>query len=330
VGTVSNPIQVVFTPAPGVLTRSLPEPIVGTFPPSDTPFATFFIGLVFDGPVPAQVGTLELLPGANVQPPVPPIGVFAADLELRAFRTPGVQAPGVPLEFRFEVENRGPTTASDVRVTIPNPFDVEFQWSPPPGTTVSSNLGSMTWTIPVLGVGQTATLAGSASVVSQWRTLYASVIARTVDPNPENDSVSLSLSPSPDGTTDLELSTLQAYRGSTDSQRVLRATVTSAGTGMPQGSGQQPIIVSLTPVVDAHPVDVRALSDDWTCSFDEWTASCETSNAIAASSSVSFEFVLEGTFPDTHPRLGVKVVPGFTPDHDPNDNTRFVNAANPL
>lgn len=320
VGTPGAPIQVVFHPTSGVQALQTPEPIIGSFAPSDVAFATFFVGFLVDGTVPAQLGTFELIGGASAQPPVPPLPVYAADLEVRAYRAPGGEPSGAPVDYRIEVQNRGPAAATDVVVSLES--SAQNEWVPSLGSVENGS----SWNIVSLAPGQTATLTGSAAVGSERAFTSASVAARTVDLNPENEAVELLLDPAPQGTADLQVTSLQAYPGAGETQRVLRATVTNTGPAASLPGEHQGIYLFVTQLVDARLTAVRSLSPGWTCSV-ELPSGCATMEPVAVGAALSFEIVLEGTFPDSFPRPGVWLMPAVTPDPDPNNNRRYVDAA---
>ncbi|HMJ10456.1 MAG TPA: choice-of-anchor Q domain-containing protein, partial [Polyangiaceae bacterium] len=326
IGTPSQPIEVVFHPAPGVRALTAPTPVIGSFAPSDMPFAAFEIAVTVDGPVPAQLGSVELKPGANVQPGVPQVPVFAADLELRAFREPGAQQPGARTNYRFEVLNRGPATARDVTFFITGNSEFTNTWSPSMGTVTGDPI-SPTWTIAALEPGQSATLSNSVAPSSEFGVVSARVEGRTMDLNPENDEATLQLGLALQGTADLQLSSLQAYAGSAENQRILRATVINAGPAAAGATPERRIVVELRTSTTARPVGARAITPGWTCTLEPYYAYCWAEEPLAVGGTASVEFVVEGTFPDTFPRLGATVSGDITPDPDPNNNTRYANAA---
>ncbi|HEY6561945.1 MAG TPA: choice-of-anchor Q domain-containing protein, partial [Polyangiaceae bacterium] len=203
-GTSTQPIQVLFNPAPGVTATALGETrLLGSFPPGDALMAIeFAIGVA--GALPARLGSLELRPGANPQAPVPAIEVFAADLELRGFRASGVQAPGTPLAFRYEVTNHGPATAPATQLEV-SIDTASYTWTPSRGTVEPASSGpqAVVWRIGALAPGETATLNGSVTGAESWSSPSVYLSSEAIDFNGLNEHATLNLGPAPAGTADL-------------------------------------------------------------------------------------------------------------------------------
>ncbi|HMJ14795.1 MAG TPA: choice-of-anchor Q domain-containing protein, partial [Polyangiaceae bacterium] len=327
-GTSTQPIEVLFHPAPGVTATPLGENrLLGSFAPGDA-FATVEFAIGVAGALPARLGSLELRPGANPQAPVPAIEVFAADLELRGFRASGVQAPGTPLAFRYEVTNNGPATAPATQLEV-SIDTASYTWTPSRGTVEPSSSGpqAVVWRIGALAPGETATLNGSVTGADDFSSPWVYLSSEAIDFNGENERATLNLGPAPDGTADLRISDVQVSQGPSADQRQYRVTIANAGPAS-AGSAENRLEFVLEGQSEQL-VSIQA-APGFECGFGTTSASCYSAGPLAAGATATFEFVRQGPFRDGQYRPYVDIrAPFGTPDPNPQNNFRYLGAPSP-
>jgi len=329
-GTTAAPIDVEFIPAPGV--HGTGESFTGSFAPSNTEIRRIWINVTFDPgtPMPAVVGTLVLHPGATPDPDGTghTVEVAGTDLGVVVSRDGGVQAPGAPTTFTMTVANQGAGTAEDVVVSL-SLSDVGTPIYEPSIGVVSDEGGlwGPSWQIESLAPGETAVLRGTVAEHGSFARLDARVSSDAVDANEENDTTTADLRFAPNGTADLRVDRVRVFFAA-PGQRILRATIKNYGLSPVTANAIDKVSVTLLTTPEAHAIRAVSRTPGWRCSTpDPYWSSCSSAISMPAGATVTVDFAVEGTFPDTQPRLGVTTSAPLSIDPRLHNNTRFVNAA---
>lgn len=314
-GTTAQPIEAVFHPAPGVHVKAFGSGnrIVGSFAPSEAPFAKMFFSLSFDQGVPAELGTLELRPGITAVPGLQPLTVVAADIEVSASRSAAPTAPGAAVEFSIDVTNKRGGTAREIRVALPGPR--QFYATPSQGALQTDPAsGQAIWLIPSLAPGQKVSLTGTASgELSGSGTV--SVTSQTIDLNGTNDAVYVDTAAAPLGGADVRIVSVEQRPSSRATEHILRVTVTNQGP-----AAAEELVVSVWGV-NVYTVDGP---DDWYCATPNLSPDCQTQRALAVSQTLTFDFIVEPPLLFSAPPDSVSAtVYSSTPDPVPADNRRY-------
>lgn len=314
-----HPMRVRFHPAPGVRAEvseySFPDLLfgAGSYP------GDFQIQLAFDGPPPAKLGDLELVPGLNhVDGPtlVPVSYAPEPDVAVRPRRQPGIFPEGTPIPISVEVVNLGAGTAQDVFVEL----RTDAPDLPPPTITWATvPRGTLTdfWRIPTLAAGERLTLQGTVVGGLPYTWLWASGSAET-DENVANNGTHLNLAPSPNGTSDLLVEPLSVQTDPETGAHVIRASITNAGVTL-DADIWNPRTVHLFRALGQPPSAYAGPPSGWSCSGTD----CGSFVPIPAGSSFSFNyFIAPGSLRGVC--VNAKGDQPYAPDADPSNNTQCV------
>jgi hypothetical protein len=249
IGTPEQPIEVLFMPAPGV--QATPENetrIIGSFAPNDVQGVGYVVfGLSFTGPIPLELGHVEVRTGIVPQPALPNIPLVQTDLGVRASRPAGIQPEGAPTPLHIEVTNHGPSVARNVEVHF-RLYTGTLSWVPVEGTVTALDDTSYAWRLASLAPGQTVTLQGTASDTNGSSELMVQVSSRAVDFVGHNNAVDINVGPAPNGTADLQVESLEALVSPAPGQSRYRATVLNAGpAAAPIGDDDTTLTINANP-----------------------------------------------------------------------------------
>jgi uncharacterized repeat protein (TIGR01451 family) len=329
-GTTTDPIEVEFQPAPGV--HGTGNTLIGSFAPSANPIANMWIDITLDPgtPVPAVLGTVVLHSGAVPDPDLSgqSVTVTGTDLSVVVARDGGIQTPGQPTTFTMTVANWGPATVDNVVVSLyvsdaGTPTYVVSAGSVHP----DGGLWGPSWQIPSLAPGASAVLTGTVTGQGPSAGMSARVSSDAVDFNEENDTADADLRAAPHGTADLRIDSIKVYLAG-PGQRVLRTTVTNHGLSPVTAGPNNPITVRLLYTPEARGIHAVTKAAGWRCrTYDAFSTECTSRFTMAAGASIVIDFAVEGTYPDTQPRLGASVSAFLTIDPRHANNTKYVNAA---
>ncbi len=318
-GTSEDPIRVTFHPAAGVHPSHPELTIEGLFNPEAYAIYSDRFTLTFDGAPPAQLGTVELDPGPNRASAPTTVPVFyraRADLRVSTWRAPGVAPVGSYIPVTVEVANIGPGLAENSRIELT--LGVEATWSPPAGSVERTDTGYV-WSIPSLAPGATLQLQGSvvAGAVPAW--LFAKGVV-SGDPNAGDDAMRLEMTAAPNGTADLEVTTLE-LTGEGPYYRV-RTLITNRGTAATGTEPSEPVQIRVNGswyLFSGPPGAPLSSSAEWFCGTD----SCTSYVSLPAGSTHLFEFVAYST--EASPTFGVVVSSSSgAPDPDPRNNGSII------
>jgi uncharacterized repeat protein (TIGR01451 family) len=329
-GTAADPIEVEFQPTPGV--HGTGSTLVGSFAPSASPIANVWIDITLDPgtPVPAVIGTVVLHSGAVPDPDLSgqTVTVAGTDLSVVASREGGIQTPGQATTFTMTVANWGPATVENVVVSLYVSDAGTPVYTTSAGTVhPDGGLWGPSWQIPSLAAGATAVLTGTVTGQGSYAGMSARVSSDAVDFDEENDTTDADLRAAPHGTADLRVDSIKVYMAG-PGQRVLRTTVTNHGLSPVTAGPNNPITVRLMYTPEAHGTHAVTKAAGWTCrTYDAYSTECTSRFTMAAGAMVVIDFAVEGTYPDTQPRLGASVTAFLTIDPRHANNVKFVNAA---
>jgi hypothetical protein len=316
-GSEENPIRIRFRPAPGVHVDQGEREVTGLLrvrtEPTDV--RTSLFTLTFDGTPPSQLGTVELHGGLNqVSGPasIPVLYVPRPDLRVGVWREPGVIPVGALVPVTVEVENKGPGPATNAEVMLY--LEPNVTWTPEIGS-VEATLTGYKWHIPALAVGSRALLHGAVEARAERSSLSAQSFVPG-DATYQNDSMSVEVTASPNGTSDLRLTRLELTG---IGPYYVRATLTNSGAAPSQGAG---LSVS---VLDGRSIEANTSAAllSSTLAWDCISTRCFTFASLPPGSSHTLEFDVREYEPIPGFRVTVSETSqtSTTPDPDPRNNT---------
>ncbi|HEY6560742.1 MAG TPA: hypothetical protein VI072_25870, partial [Polyangiaceae bacterium] len=171
------------------------------------------------------------------------------------------------------------------------------------------------------------TLNGSVTGAESWSSPSVYLSSEAIDFNGLNEHATLNLGPAPAGTADLRVSDVQVSHDPSTDQRRYTVTITNAGPAA-AGSAEDRLEFVLDGPQSALLVSLQG-PPTFECGFGTTSGYCYSAEPLASGASATFEFVRQGPFQDgQYPYVGIRAPIG-TPDPNPQNNFRYLDAPPP-